>query len=144
MTSEIRSVFIIARILRIAFELPQNIWESACHVQLHDILNRGVSYVKVLKFEFLKSSILEIFNFHPCAYYFDGFVILGNFSCFCCSLLTLKQQKTTTKKTHLIWGTLSECPDQTKMSRDLRFPTMWYVCAVWLEPLLVAWIFYEC
>ena len=41
------------------------------------------------------------------------------------------------------------------MSRDMRFPTMWYVrpakpqislriCAVWSEPLLVAWIFYEC
>ena len=37
----------------------------------------------------------------------------------------------------------------------MRFPTMWYVrppkpqislriCAVWAEPLLVAWIFYEC
>ena len=41
------------------------------------------------------------------------------------------------------------------MSRDMRFPTMWYVrpaktqislCihAVWSEPFLVAWIFYEC
>ena len=41
------------------------------------------------------------------------------------------------------------------MSRDMRFPTMWYVRpakpqislrirAVWSEPLLVAWIFYEC
>ena len=40
------------------------------------------------------------------------------------------------------------------MSCDMRFPTMWYVrpakaqtslciCAVWSEPLLVAWIFYE-
>ena len=38
---------------------------------------------------------------------------------------------------------------------DMRFPTMWYVgpakpqislriCTVWSEPLLVAWIFYEC
>ena len=41
------------------------------------------------------------------------------------------------------------------MSRDIRFSTMWYVRpakprislrirAVWSEPLLVAWIFYEC
>ena len=41
------------------------------------------------------------------------------------------------------------------MSRDLRFPAMWYVRptkaqiglrirAVWPEPLLVAWIFYDC
>ena len=41
------------------------------------------------------------------------------------------------------------------MSRDMRFPTMWYVRpakaqislrirAVWSEPLLIAWIFYEC
>ena len=41
------------------------------------------------------------------------------------------------------------------MSRDMRFPTMWYVWpakaqtslrirAVWSEPLLVAWIFYDC
>ena len=41
------------------------------------------------------------------------------------------------------------------MSRHMRFLTMWYVrpakaqtslriCAVWSEPLLVAWIFYEC
>ena len=43
----------------------------------------------------------------------------------------------------------------TKLSRDIRFPTMWYVwpakaqislriCAVWSEPLLVAWLFYKC
>ena len=32
-----------------------------------------------------------------------------------------------------------------KMSRDMRFPTMWYKRpAVWSEPLLVALIFYEC
>ena len=42
-----------------------------------------------------------------------------------------------------------------EMSRDMRFPTMWYVRpaktqislrihAVWSEPLLVAWIFSEC
>ena len=41
------------------------------------------------------------------------------------------------------------------LSRDMRFPTMWFVWpakpqislrlrAVWSEPLLVAWIFYEC
>ena len=41
-----------------------------------------------------------------------------------------------------------------KMSQCMRFPTMWYVrptkaqtslriCAVWSEPLLVAWMFYE-
>ena len=41
------------------------------------------------------------------------------------------------------------------LSCDMRFPTMWYVqpakpqislriCAVWLEPLLVAWMLYEC
>ena len=41
------------------------------------------------------------------------------------------------------------------LSHDMRFPTMWYVppaklqislriCAVWSEPLLVAWIFYNC
>ena len=40
------------------------------------------------------------------------------------------------------------------MSRDMRFPTMWYVrpakaqtslriCAIWSESLLVAWVFYE-
>ena len=43
--------------------------------------------------------------------------------------------------------------DHNKMSRDMRFPTMWYVRptkpqislrirAVWSEPLLVAWVFY--
>ena len=42
-----------------------------------------------------------------------------------------------------------------EMSRNVRFPTMWYVRpakaqtslrirAVWSEPLLVAWIFYDC
>ena len=42
-----------------------------------------------------------------------------------------------------------------QMSRDMRFPTMWYVWsakpqislripAVWSEPLLVTWIFYDC
>ena len=42
-----------------------------------------------------------------------------------------------------------------EMSRDMRFPTMWYVRpaktqislrihAVWSESFLVAWIFYEC
>ena len=42
-----------------------------------------------------------------------------------------------------------------KLSRDMKFPTMWYLRpaksqislrkrAVWSEPLLVAWIFYEC
>ena len=42
-----------------------------------------------------------------------------------------------------------------EMSSDMRFPTNWYVRpaktqislrihAVWSEPLLVAWIFYEC
>ena len=42
-----------------------------------------------------------------------------------------------------------------EMSQCMRFPTMWYVRpakpqtslrirAVWSEPLLVAWIFYEC
>ena len=42
-----------------------------------------------------------------------------------------------------------------QMSSDMRFPTMWYVQTakpqislrirvVWSEPLLVAWIFYEC
>ena len=41
------------------------------------------------------------------------------------------------------------------MSRDIRFPTMWYmrpaktqislrIHSVWSEPLLVAWIFYAC
>ena len=41
------------------------------------------------------------------------------------------------------------------LSCDMRFPTMWYVLpanaqtslhihAVWSEPLLVAWIFYDC
>ena len=41
------------------------------------------------------------------------------------------------------------------VSHDMRFPTMWYarpakaqtslrICAVWSEPLLLAWIFYEC
>ena len=41
------------------------------------------------------------------------------------------------------------------MSQCMRFPTMWYVrpakpqislriCAVWSEPLLVAWVFYDC
>ena len=43
---------------------------------------------------------------------------------------------------------------KTQMSRDMRFPTMCYVrptmvhtslrkSAVWSDPLLVAWIFYE-
>ena len=46
------------------------------------------------------------------------------------------------------------CSWQKQMGRDMKFPTMWYVrpakphrslriCAVWSEPLLVAWIFYE-
>ena len=41
------------------------------------------------------------------------------------------------------------------MSQCMRFPTMWYVrpakpqislhiCAVWSEPLLLAWVFYDC
>ena len=43
------------------------------------------------------------------------------------------------------------------MSRSIQFPTMWYmyvqaakaqtslrISAVWSEPLLVAWIFYDC
>ena len=41
------------------------------------------------------------------------------------------------------------------MSHDMRFPTIWYVrpakahtslriCAVWSEPLLVAWIYFNC
>ena len=41
------------------------------------------------------------------------------------------------------------------MSQCMRFPTIWYVrpakpqislriCAVWSEPLLVAWVFYDC
>ena len=44
---------------------------------------------------------------------------------------------------------------QNEMSHDMRFATMWYVRpakpqislrirVVWSEPLLVAWIFYEC
>ena len=44
--------------------------------------------------------------------------------------------------------------DEAHLSRNIRFPTMWYVrlakaqtslCirAVWSEPLLVAWIFYD-
>ena len=44
--------------------------------------------------------------------------------------------------------------DKNNISRHMRFPTMWYVRpakaqtslrirAVWSEPLLVAWIFYE-
>ena len=57
--------------------------------------------------------------------------------------------------TSFIWllPTCSSCDD--KMSWDMRFPTMWYVrpakpqislriCAVWSEPLRVAWIFYYC
>ena len=46
-------------------------------------------------------------------------------------------------------------PACKELSHDLRFPTMWYVRpakaqtrlrigAVWSEPLLVAWIFYDC
>ena len=42
-----------------------------------------------------------------------------------------------------------------EMSNCMRFPTMWYVrsakpqislriCAVWSEPLLVVWVFYDC
>ena len=45
--------------------------------------------------------------------------------------------------------------NKTLLSHDMRFPTIWYVQpakpqislrirAVWSEPLLVAWIFYEC
>ena len=44
-------------------------------------------------------------------------------------------------------------PTKRHMSRDMRFPTMWYVrpsmaqislriCTAWSEPLLVTWIFY--
>ena len=44
--------------------------------------------------------------------------------------------------------------EKSDLSQDMRFPTMWYVrpakaqtslriSAVWSEPLLVAWIFYE-
>ena len=46
-------------------------------------------------------------------------------------------------------------PIKSHLSRDRRFPKMWYVWsakpqislrvrAVWSEPLLVAWIFYDC
>ena len=46
-------------------------------------------------------------------------------------------------------------PHKVHLSLDMRFPTMWYVRlansqirlhirAVWSEPLLVAWIFYDC
>ena len=45
--------------------------------------------------------------------------------------------------------------DTYQMSKCMRFPTMWYVRqanpqislrvrAVWSEPLLVAWVFYDC
>ena len=45
--------------------------------------------------------------------------------------------------------------NENKMSQCMRFPTMLYVrpatpqisasiCAVWLEPLLVVWVFYDC
>ena len=57
-------------------------------------------------------------------------------------------------------GPFCECFKEMKvfhiphMSRDMRFPTIWYVRparaqtslrlrAVWSEPLLVAWVFYE-
>ena len=55
-------------------------------------------------------------------------------------------------------GQIDRCPTpfilQAHLSHDRRFPTMWYVrpakaqtslriCAVWSEPLLVAWIFFE-
>ena len=47
------------------------------------------------------------------------------------------------------------CGKYQHLSRDMRFPTMRYVrlarpqislriCAVWSEPLLVAWIFFKC
>ena len=48
----------------------------------------------------------------------------------------------------------AELKDLNHMSRDMRIPTMWYVWpakplislrirAVWSEPLLVAWVFYD-
>ena len=57
------------------------------------------------------------------------------------------------------WKTVSHMTWYCTVIRDLtqgmRFPTMWYVrpakppislriCAVWSEPLLVAWVFYDC
>ena len=66
-------------------------------------------------------------------------------------LITLRHDVTTS------WAKrkLPRASSRLEMSRDMRFPTMWYVWpaktqislrihAVWSEPLLVAWIFYEC
>ena len=50
---------------------------------------------------------------------------------------------------------LTYCYKQNIIEPCIEFPTMWYVrpakaqtslriCAVWSEPLLVAWIFYDC
>ena len=61
---------------------------------------------------------------------------------------------------HLILGLISRISlrfppfNHVHLSHSMRFPTMWYVgsakaqtslrlCAVWSEPLLVAWIFYD-
>ena len=53
---------------------------------------------------------------------------------------------------HAIPLNLLDSFKKTNLSHDMGFPTMWYVIpaqaqiihAVWLEPLLVAWIFYVC
>ena len=54
-----------------------------------------------------------------------------------------------------VYFSLISKDQKNEMSRDIWFPTMWYVrpakpqislriCAVWPGPLLVAWLFYEC
>ena len=48
------------------------------------------------------------------------------------------------RKLFFCYALLTEGMITNNLSRNMRFPTMWFVPPVWSEPLLVAWIFYEC
>ena len=65
----------------------------------------------------------------------------------------LNRVKYNVREKHIkIFQFFLNCNVQIYRSRNIRFLTMWYakaqislhICAVWSEPLLVAWIFYEC
>ena len=55
----------------------------------------------------------------------------------------------------IYFGTKTNISDTFYLSQCMRFPTIWYmrpakplislrICAVWSEPLIVAWVFYDC
>ena len=68
---------------------------------------------------------------------------------FCCCILEHSIANTMDQDNEAVW------PWYTYLSQYMRFPTMWYVRpaksqirlrirAVWSEPLLGAWVFYNC